>query len=144
MQSLSRAMCASLWTGAVALVAAVGCAGPSTIEPSREARAEAAEIYGERCATCHGVVGKGNGPEVAKLKTKPRNFGEPTWQLAISDRELEKVILGGGAAVGKSDEMPANPDLADKPEVLTALSQHVRVLVHVPEPSEYVPDPTAP
>lgn len=114
-------------------VSALGCKpSPMPPEPSREARAEAAQIFISRCATCHGPLGKGNGPRAAKLSRKPRNFADPVWQLAVNDRILEKVILGGGASVGKSSEMPANPDLADKPEVMVALRQHVRVLAYVP------------
>ncbi|MGD8860928.1 MAG: hypothetical protein PVI30_13035 [Myxococcales bacterium] len=110
---------------------ALGCQQPSRhVEPSREARAEAAKIFADRCARCHGRLGNGDGPEAAKLEKPPRNFADPTWQLAISDRALEKAILEGSAAVGKSAEMPGNPDLADRPEVLTALRQHVRVLAY--------------
>lgn len=110
----------------------IGCGREPPREPSREARAEAASIFGERCAKCHGPLGKGDGPQARTLKRRPRNFADPVWQLAISDRLLEKVILNGGPSVEKSDEMPANPDLANKPEVLTALRQHLRVLAYAP------------
>jgi mono/diheme cytochrome c family protein len=105
---------------------------PAPPEPSREARAEAAQIFSVRCSSCHGPLGKGDGPRASKLSRRPRNFADPTWQLAVSDKHLEKVILGGGTAVGKSPDMPANPDLASKPEVLMALRQHVRVLAYAP------------
>jgi mono/diheme cytochrome c family protein len=112
--------------------AAVGCSTAPMPEPSREARAEAAQIFATRCASCHGPLGKGDGPRGAKLSRRPRNFADPVWQLAISDRHLEKVILEGGASVGKSSEMPPNPDLAHKPEVMVALRQHLRVLAYTP------------
>jgi mono/diheme cytochrome c family protein len=108
----------------------LGCQVEPKAEPSREARAEAAEIFNTRCAKCHGPLGHGDGPEAAKLAKPPRNFADPTWQLAISDRILEKAILEGSAAVGKSAEMPGNPDLKDKPEIMAALRQHVRVLAY--------------
>jgi mono/diheme cytochrome c family protein len=117
----------------VALVSsAVGCGPRPSPEPSREARAQAAQIFNTRCATCHGPLGKGDGPRAATLKPRPRNFADPVWQLAISDRHLERVILEGGPSVAKSVVMPANPDLADRPEVLVALRQHVRVLAYTP------------
>ena len=105
---------------------------PAFAEPSREARAAAAKVFATRCAECHGPLGKGDGPKAASLKPRPRNFADPVWQLAISDRHLEKVILEGGAAVGKSSEMPAHPDLANNPEIMTALRQHLRVLAYAP------------
>ncbi len=110
-----------------------GCGpAPAPPEPSREARAEAAHIFSKRCATCHGPLGKGDGPRAHTLKRPPRNFADPVWQLAVSDKHLEQVILHGGASVGKSADMPANPDLADKPDVMIALRQHLRVLAYTP------------
>jgi len=128
----------SLCVSLVALQGLACQAAPSQAEPSREARSQAAAIFNTRCARCHGPLGKGDGPEAAKLSKRPRNFGDPTWQLAVSDQHLEKVIVEGGAAVGKSAEMPPNPDLAGKPEVMTALRQHVRVLTYTPQTP---PDP---
>jgi mono/diheme cytochrome c family protein len=128
---MDRSRIALVGAAAALQLLMLGCQEPrQNVEPSREARAEAAKIFADRCARCHGRLGKGDGPEASELKKPPRNFADPTWQLAISDRVLEKAILEGSAAVGKSDEMPGNPDLADKPEVLTALRQHVRVLAY--------------
>jgi mono/diheme cytochrome c family protein len=112
----------------------LGCAGEQAAGDaiSAQAKAEAAALYGERCASCHGVAGKGDGPEAAKLKQRPRNFSDPTWQLAVPDHHLQKVIVQGGPAVGKSPEMPAHPDLGTRPQVLAALRQHLRVLAASP------------
>jgi mono/diheme cytochrome c family protein len=120
----------------VLLAIALGACGNSQPRQpvSAEARAEAARIYEQRCATCHGRQGWGDGVEAAKLERRPRNFSDPTWQLAVSDSHLDKVILEGGPAVGKSQQMPANPDLAQRRDVLTALRQHLRVLASNPGP----------
>jgi mono/diheme cytochrome c family protein len=129
----ARRRCAGAFAAALGVAQAWACSPPpAPPEPSREARAEAARIFSERCASCHGPLGKGDGPRGARLARRPRNFADPTWQLAVSDKHLEKVILNGGASVGKSPDMPANPDLAGKPEVLMALRQHVRVLAYTP------------
>jgi mono/diheme cytochrome c family protein len=121
---LANAALALVWTA---------CGPPAApLEPSREARAEAAGIFTNHCAECHGPLGKGDGRHAATLKVRPRNFADPVWQLAVSDKHLEQVILRGGASVGKSAEMPAHPELATKPEVLVALRQHLRVLAYVP------------
>jgi mono/diheme cytochrome c family protein len=101
-------------------------AAPSGV--SAQAQAQAATLYNERCAKCHGVRGKGDGPLAHTLKPRPRDFTDATWHLAVSDRVLDKIIQQGGAAVGKSAAMPANPDLGDKPELVIALRQHLRML----------------
>lgn len=87
---------------------------------------EAKAMYTNRCVTCHGQTGRGNGPGAANLNPKPRAFGDPEWQKSVTDEEIEKVIVYGGAAVGKSPAMAANPDLAAKPELVKALRAVVR------------------
>ncbi len=93
-----------------------------------DAAAEAKEIFSTRCATCHGPQGKGDGPAGAALNPKPRAFSDPAWQKSVTDEHIEKIIVGGGTAVGKSAMMPPNPDLASKPDVVKALCAHVREL----------------
>lgn len=90
--------------------------------PGEEARA----LFGERCVPCHGAEGRGDGPSAAALNPKPRNYRDPAWQGAATDAGIAKAILEGGAAVGKSAVMPANPDLAKKPEVVAELIQIIR------------------
>jgi mono/diheme cytochrome c family protein len=92
------------------------------------ARAEARQIFESRCVTCHGPQGAGDGPASAGLVPPPRNFRDAAWQRSVSDAHIEKIVLQGGAAVGKSPLMPPNPDLAGKPEVIAALREHVRSL----------------
>jgi mono/diheme cytochrome c family protein len=92
------------------------------------ALAEAGQIFATRCFTCHGSEGAGDGPGSAALTPKPRNFQDPAWQASVSDEHLEKIVLYGGAAVGRSPTMPGNPDLMSKPETVRALVAHVRGL----------------
>jgi len=92
------------------------------------ARAEAEQIFTTRCVTCHGPQGAGDGPASAGLTPPPRNFRDPAWQASVTDAHIEQIVQYGGAAVGKSPAMPANPDLMSKPEVVTALREHVRAL----------------
>ena len=91
-----------------------------------DAAAEAKEIFSTRCSTCHGPQGKGDGPAGAALNPKPRNLGEAAWQKSVTDDHIEKIIVGGGTAVGKSAMMPPNPDLASKPDVVKALTAQIR------------------
>ena len=88
--------------------------------------AKAQEMFNERCAACHGTEGKGNGPASAALNPKPRNYTDKAWQASVTDEQLRKTIVMGGAAVGKSPIMPASPDLDEKPEVVEGLIKIVR------------------
>jgi mono/diheme cytochrome c family protein len=96
--------------------------------PAADAIAEAAKIFNERCVTCHGASGAGDGPASAGLTPPPRNFQDPAWQQSVTDAHIEQIVQYGGAAVGRSPAMPANPDLTSKPEVVAALRAHIRSL----------------
>jgi cytochrome c553 len=90
------------------------------------AEAQAATIFKARCSTCHGMDGKGNGAAAITLNPKPRNYTDPAWQKSVTDDHIREIIVKGGAALGKSPNMLANPDLADKPDVVDALVKKVR------------------
>lgn len=111
-----------------------GCDGeegaPSAEEGaiSQEARAEAQQIFTTRCVPCHGAEGGGNGPAAAGLSPPPRDFRLEDWQESVTDDHIERIVVYGGAAVGKAPTMPANPDLQAKPEVVDALRAYVRNL----------------
>lgn len=120
-------------------LAALACNGPphsSQVSASQVAaptaaatpEAEASNIFRDRCAVCHGPQGGGDGPAGLALNPRPRNFRDAAWQTAMTDAQIERSILEGGAAVGKSAAMPAAPDLANRRPVLAALRAHVRSL----------------
>ncbi|MEW6268007.1 MAG: cytochrome c [Thermodesulfobacteriota bacterium] len=90
------------------------------------AQAEARELWASTCVSCHGPSGAGDGLAAVGLPAKPASFTDAAWQKRISDAEIERAIVGGGAAVGKSPLMPANPALASKPEVVAALLGLIR------------------
>jgi mono/diheme cytochrome c family protein len=94
--------------------------------PGPEASAMADQIFTTRCTPCHGSTGGGDGPASASLNPHPRNFHDKAWQSAVNNEHIEKIIQYGGSAVGKSPNMPANPDLQDKPLVVQALTKKVR------------------
>jgi len=79
---------------------------------------------------CHGESGKGDGAAAAALNPKPRDYTDAAWQKATTDAQIKDAIARGGAAVGKSPLMPAQPDLADKPEVLDGLVKIIRGFAH--------------
>jgi len=102
---------------------------PVTAEPAPpppDPAADARKLFDTKCVVCHGNHGAGDGPGAAALNPKPRAFADATWQASITDDQIKKTILEGGAAVGKSAAMPSNPDLTDKPEELSALVKIVR------------------
>lgn len=90
------------------------------------AAAEARTLFDSLCFTCHGSAGHGDGPGAAALDPKPRSFADVVWQDSVSDEQIQKTIVFGGAAVGKSPMMPAQPQLKGKTEVLDALTKIVR------------------
>lgn len=87
---------------------------------------EANELYQSLCFTCHGLTGHGDGPGAAALEPKPRSFIDAAWQDSVTDEHIRKVIVFGGAAVGKSPAMPPQPQLKGKTDVLEALTRIVR------------------
>ena len=99
-------------------------AEPAT--PEEAAQIQATMVFRTRCSTCHGADGKGNGPAALTLNPKPRNYTDAAWQKSVTDDHIREIIVKGGAALGKSPNMLANPDLQDKPLVLDALVRKVR------------------
>jgi mono/diheme cytochrome c family protein len=72
-------------------------------------------IYEQRCATCHGPQGAGDGPLAVSLPAdqKPRNFQEGKMKFATDDAKFKELIKKGGGGVGLSMLMPPQPDLSD-------------------------------
>jgi mono/diheme cytochrome c family protein len=101
-------------------------ASPSSGVITQQAREEASQLFAARCAACHGDQGRGDGPGGGALNPKPRNFHDAAWQKSITDEQIEKAILLGGAGTGKSPLMAANPDLQAKPAVVAALRERIR------------------
>jgi mono/diheme cytochrome c family protein len=95
---------------------------------SDKARAEAASIFTDRCAVCHGDKGDGKGPAANSLDPKPINFRDRKWQSSVTNEKIAQVIVYGGPAAGLSASMSANPDLETRPEVVAALVQRIRSL----------------
>lgn len=122
------------------LVALASCGGKKTYEsidlavkPSDSASVKTAkETWSSLCATCHGPTGHGDGPAGQALVPKPRSFSEPGWQDSVTDAHIRKIILEGGAAVGKSPLMTGAPHLKGDPKALDFLVKIVRSLGNEP------------
>lgn len=71
------------------------------------AAAERAETkYLSVCYRCHGDGGRGT-EFLAELGFEELSFAEPAWQNRVTDAYLKRIVRGGGAAVGRSELMPA-------------------------------------
>lgn len=128
----------SLAPSLLLLLVACGGAGPAPGTPSTPASkpaaktdapmaaAEAKTLFESLCFTCHGLSGHGDGPGAAALDPKPRSFVDAAWQASVTDEHIKKVIVYGGAAVGKSPMMVAQPQLKGNDAVLNGLVQIVR------------------
>ncbi len=107
--------------------AVTSAAGNAAVAPAGKIDPAAAKaMYESRCGACHGANGKGDGAGAAALNPKPRNYTDKAWQASVTDEQIRKTIVYGGAAVGKSPVMPASPDLDAKPEVVDGLVAIVR------------------
>lgn len=60
------------------------------------------KIYEERCAICHGVSGKGDGPAGKALNPPPADFTDNVWKHGSSDGEIFMVITEGVKNTGMS------------------------------------------
>lgn len=94
----------------VAVVVGSGCYHIAQLQ-ARFAAKSAPALYAERCSTCHGAKGRGDGLAGEGLDPKPRDFTSRTWQASITDERIRETIHRGGAAMGLSSAMPAHPDL---------------------------------
>lgn len=99
---------------------------PVRVTITDDARAKARDIFSERCATCHGADGNGDGPAAANLKPRPIDFHSRNWQKSVTDESITKAIVFGGRAVGKSGQMAPNPDLENEPAIVAALVEKIR------------------
>ncbi len=92
-------------------------------------RAGGAYFFETTCIPCHGKEGRGDGPTSAELDPSPRDLSDKEWQASVDDEYLRTIIRLGGAGVGKSPIMPANPQLNGNEATLNGLVAHVRDLI---------------
>ncbi|MDQ2666413.1 MAG: cytochrome c/FTR1 family iron permease [Gemmatimonadota bacterium] len=64
-------------------------------------------LFTQRCASCHGVVGAGDGALARSLTKLPPEIGTVAWQVERSDEQIAGVVLEGIPA----SAMPASRDL---------------------------------
>jgi mono/diheme cytochrome c family protein len=108
------------------IVAALGLT--FALSASAAAAVETEKVFKFYCAQCHGLEGKGDGPNVTKdLPVTPRNFTSAKEMEKLSDADLKNVIMDGGPALSKSPMMPPWSKTLSEEEV-DALIAHLRQL----------------
>lgn len=85
-------------------------------------------IFQERCSSCHGAQGTGDGAIAAGLppEMKPRNLAEGVLKVATDDAKLKELILKGGTPFGLNPLMAPQAGLSDQD--LNSLISFVRSL----------------
>ena len=86
-----------------------------------------AALYTRFCTGCHGVRGKGDGPNAASLPVPPAKHASREAMSARSDDALFDTISGGGAIMNRSPRMPAYGTTLS-PDQIRALVRHIRSL----------------
>jgi len=80
---------------------------------------KAARDYKVECASCHGMSGRGDGPDVSKLESKPKDFTRDSFWDEGTMNDMIEVITKGEAP-----DMPAfGGRLSD--EQILAIARHV-------------------
>lgn len=90
--------------------------------------ADPAQTFKFYCAQCHGLSGKGDGPNVTKgFPVSPRNFTNAKEMNKLSDADIRNVILDGGPAMSKSPMMPPWSKTLSTADV-NGLIKHLRTI----------------
>ncbi|HTY55482.1 MAG TPA: cytochrome c [Candidatus Binataceae bacterium] len=83
----------------------------ATTIASRAWAQDAKSVYDDKCASCHGAGGNGDGPAGAALSPPAAPFAKAL--PGKSDAWIAKATKEGGPAVGLSPTMPPFSDLTD-------------------------------
>src|ERR1041385_5830239 len=67
------------------------------IPPSVPSLARGREVYQASCAACHGVTGRGDGPQAAALTPRPSNLADPDSLRGVSPLDFYRRITVGTA-----------------------------------------------
>ncbi len=96
--------------------------------PAPAKAVEVEKVFKFYCAQCHGISGKGDGPNVTKdFPVSPRNFTNAKEMNKLTDADIKNVILDGGPAASKSPMMPPWSKTLTEAEA-DALVQYLRKL----------------
>jgi len=72
-------------------------------------------LFVERCATCHGPQGRGDGQNAFNLDPPPPDFQQSLAKLSAADRR--QVIVNGTASLGRSPLCPPSGRALEADEI---------------------------
>jgi len=81
----------------------------TSLRSTRAQLMEGEGLYTQRCASCHGVAGAGDGTLARSLTRLPPEIGTVAWQIEHSDEQLAHVVREGIAGTS----MPPSRELSD-------------------------------
>ncbi|MBX7145139.1 MAG: cytochrome c [Oligoflexia bacterium] len=82
---------------------------------SRADAAKGKTSYDQRCASCHGPTGAGDGPVAASLPPGTvRNLHTGPFKFATDAAKLKELLQKGGAALGLNPLMPPAAGASDE------------------------------
>ncbi len=90
-------------------------------------------VFQVHCARCHGLEGRGDGPDSATLKPPPRDFRATPWSTAATRESVRKAVVQGVP----NSMMPALGGALSSVE-LEAVVDHVLSLTRVPVSPELI------
>lgn len=92
-------------------VSLVGSAGVSAGQAADLANGK--KVYADKCARCHGVSGKGDGPKAETLEKKPADYTDKKKMGGLTDVHLKKTVLDGEAPMPAYKGKISEKDLED-------------------------------
>ena len=107
---------------------ALGLARATAVaDPAPESAARGRAVFEERCASCHGSAGRGDGPALAGSPIRPPDFTDCRFAAREPDADFLAVAHGGGPARGFSPLMPPHGEAVPEAALRDAIA-HVRTL----------------
>jgi mono/diheme cytochrome c family protein len=94
----------------------------------------AEQLYQQRCASCHGAAGKGDGPNAQYLDRPPARHSDAAAMRVRTDDRLFDAIHAGGAIMGGSARMPAFGETLSAEEIRLLVS-YIRQLCRCQQPA---------
>lgn len=86
------------------------------------------DLYKFHCAQCHGLKGKGDGPNATpEMPVSPRDHTSSVEMNKLTDADIINAITEGGPATSKSSLMPPYGKTLSKAEI-TQLKDYLRKL----------------
>ena len=92
--------------------------------------------YQSQCASCHGIIGKGDGWRAWLFRLKMRDFTDSAYMQTLPDEYLFQIIKQGGANLGKPGMPSWGQELTDQEiEGLVVYLRGLASQLQQPQPS---------